>query len=292
LQLQAGGKSNQPKAEDRGRRKMELPVGLKQIIAFTKRDFYSWTTYKTLMYAQIINIFVGVFSWGVVARYVDRPVPEMYGSDYISFLIVGVAIGNLVMPLVQGVQQQLNPWTLETVLMTNISTPVFVIGNVMWQYILSILTLIPYLVIGVYVFGARLNANIPAVVVAFAISAAILEGLAMISTGLRIVTKSTDPITWALNTLQSLFSGVSFPVVYLDAIFFPGASTISWFLPQTWVYHLCRLAMLTNPSLLNPSTLVEFLKGSIFAIIFLPIGYKTFRWGVDRSKREGTLGWY
>ncbi|MCJ7632331.1 hypothetical protein MUP77_08055 [Candidatus Bathyarchaeota archaeon] len=76
------------------------------------------------------------------------------------------------------------------------------------------------------------------------------------------------------------------------ALFFPGASTISWFLPQTWVYHLCRLAMLTNPSLLDPSTLVEFLKGSIFAVLLLPIGYKSFRLGVDRSKREGTLGWY
>ena len=271
---------------------MEIPIGLKQIIAFTKRDFYSWATYKTAVITQLINVFIGVFSWGVSATYVQRPVREMYASDYISFLVVGIAIGNLIMPLVQGVERQLNPWTLETVLMTNISTPVFVIGNIMWSYIFSMLTFIPYLIIGIYVFGARLNANIPSVIVAFSISAAILVGLAMISTGLRIVTKSTDPITWAINVLQNIFSGVSFPVVYLDTIFFPGVSTISWFLPQTWVYHLSRMAMLTDPSLLNPSILIEFLKGSVFAFILLPIGYKIFRWGVDRSKREGTLGWY
>ncbi len=271
---------------------MELPIGLRQVVAFTKRDFYSWATYRTLVYTQIINIFVGVFSWGVNASYVQKPVPEMYGSDYISFLVVGVAIGNLIMPLVQGVQHQLNPWTLETVLMTNISTPVFVIGNVMWSYVFSVLTLIPYLVIGVIVFGARLNANIPSIIAAFTISAAILIGLAMVSTGLRIVTKSTDPITWVINVLQNLFAGVSFPVVFLDNIFFPGISTISWFLPQTWVYHLCRLSMLMNASLLDPNILLEFMKGSIFAIVLLPIGYKTFRWGVERSKRDGTLGWY
>lgn len=273
---------------------MELPMGLRQIIAFTKRDFFSWTTYKTLMYTQIINIFVGVLSWGVTAEYVNKPVSEMYGPNisYISFLIVGVAVSNLILPLVQGVQAQLNPWTLETVLMTNISTPVFVIGNVMWVYIFSILALIPYLVIGTYFFGARLNVNIPSTIAAFIISAAILVGLAMISTGLRIVTKSTDPITWAINILQNIFAGVAFPVAYLDKVFFPGAQIISWFLPQTWVYHLCRLAMLNNPSLLDPSILIQFLEGSIFAVILLPIGYKIFRWGVDRSKREGTLGWY
>jgi len=269
----------------------DFSIELRQIIAFTKRDFYSWTTYKTVMITQIINIFIGVLSWGVGAAYVQKPVTEMYGSDYISFLLVGIAVSNLIMPLVQGFQT-LNPWTLETIMMTGVSTTVFVIGNVAWMYIFSILTFIPYLVIGIYFFKVKLNPNIPSVIAAFAISAAILMGLAMVSTGLRIVTKSTDPITWAINVLQSLFSGVAFPVIYLDTIFFPGASTISWFLPQTWVYHLCRLSMLTNPSLLDPSILIQFAEGAIFAIILSPLGYKVFQWGVNRSKREGTLGWY
>lgn len=271
---------------------MEIGLKLKQIAAFTKRDFFSWTTYKTAMITQLINIFIGVVSWGVRATYVQRPVQEMYASDYISFLVVGIAIGNLIMPLVQGVQRQLNPWTLETIMMTGLSTPVFVIGNVMWRYIFSVITFIPYVLIGIYVFGARLNMNVVTTIVAFAISAAILIGLAMVSTGLRIVTKSTDPVTWALNVLQNLFSGISFPVVFLDSIFFPGVSAISWLLPQTWVYHLCRLSMLTNPSLLDPTIQIQFLQGSVFAIILFPIGYKIFQWGVARSKREGTLGWY
>ncbi|MFB0543752.1 MAG: hypothetical protein ACETVR_03125, partial [Candidatus Bathyarchaeia archaeon] len=191
-----------------------------------------------------------------------------------------------------GVERQLNPWTLETILMTGLSTPVFVIGNVMWRYLFSVITFVPYILIGIFVFGARLNMNVVATIIAFVISAAILMGLAMISTGMRIVTKSTDPVTWAINVLQNLFSGISFPVVFLDSIFFPGASAISWLLPQTWVYHLCRLSMLTNPSLLDPAIQIQFLQGLIFAIILFPIGLKIFEWGVKRSKREGTLGWY
>ena len=271
---------------------METPIKLKQIVAFTKRDLQSWTTYKTAMTTQVINIFLGVFSWGVAAAYVQRPVQEMYDSDYISFLIAGVAISNLVLPIAQGVERQLNPWTMETVLMTGISTPVFVIGNITWTYILSAIAFVPYLIIGTYVFHARLNVGVPALVAAFFISAAILIGLAMVSTGVRIVTKSTDPVTWAINALQSLFAGVAFPVVYLNTILFPGASTISWLLPQTWVYHLWRLSMLTNPSLSDPRILFEFVKASAFAVVLLPAGYMVLRWGIARSKREGTLGWY
>lgn len=271
---------------------MEIPIGLKQVIAFTKRDFHSWITYKTAALTYLINVFVGVFSWGVRAAYVQKPVSEMYGSDYISFLVVGVAVSNLIMPLATGLRRQLNPWTLETILMTAVSTPVFVIGNVMWSYIFSIITFIPYLIIGIYVFGVQLNANIPCTILAFLISAAILMGLTMIATGFRIVTKSEDPITWAINVLENLFAGIAFPVVYLDVIFFPGISTFSWFLPQTWVFHLCRLSMLTNPSLLDPTTQIQFLQGAIFAFILFPVGYQIFQWGVKRSKREGTLGWY
>jgi ABC-2 type transport system permease protein len=271
---------------------MNILTGLKQISAFTRRDFYSWTTYRTAVFTQIVNIFIGVFSWGISATYVQKPVLEMYHSDYVSFLVVGIAISNLIMPLAQGVQSQLNPWTLESVLMTGIKTPIFVIGNISWTYILSVITFIPYLFIGTYFFHAKLNADIPSTIVAFIISAAILVGLSMISTGLRIVTKSTDPITWAINILQNLLSGVAFPVTYLNTILFPGASTISWFLPQTWVYHLCRLAMLTDASLLDPGTLFTFLKGAAFAIVLLPAGYRVMRWGIARSKREGTLGWY
>ena len=124
---------------------MNIPIEFKQIIAFTKRDFYSWTTYRTAVITQLINIFIGVFSWGVSATYVQKPVKEMYNTDYISFLVVGIAISNLIMPLAQGIERHLIPWTLETVLMTGIRTPVFVIGNIMWTYIFSVFTIIPYL---------------------------------------------------------------------------------------------------------------------------------------------------
>ena len=271
---------------------VNIRLALKQVFAFTKRDFLSWTTYRTAAITQIVGILIGVFSWGIGAAYVQKPVQEMYGSDYISFLLVGMAVSNLIMPLVLGVQNQLNPWTIETIMMTGVSTPIFVLGNIMWTYIFSIISFIPYLVIGTSYFHATIEPNIVAIALALIISAAIMMGLSMISTGLRILTKSTDPITWAINVLQSLFAGVAFPVVYLNTILFPGASTISWFLPQTWVYHLCRLAMLTNPSLTDPSVITDFLMGTVFAVVLLPLGYKVFWWGVNRSKREGTLGWY
>src|SRR5512136_1648242 len=128
---------------------MKIPLAVRQIFAFMKRDFFSWTTYRTAAITQVVGILIGVFSWGISAAYVQRPVQEMYGSDYISFLLVGVAVSNLIMPLMQGIQNQLNPWTLETILMTGVNTTIFVLGNIMWTYIFSIISFVPYLFIGI-----------------------------------------------------------------------------------------------------------------------------------------------
>jgi len=266
-----------------------LVIMLRQIAAFAKRDFFRWSTYRTAVMTQLITILVGILSWGVVATYVNRPVPE-YDTDFISFLIVGLCIGNIVMPLVQGVER-LNPWTLETILMTGIRIPVFVVGNVSWNYIFSVIVFIPQLIIGVKWFNAKLNIDVYSTVLAFALSAAILIGLAMISTGMRIVTKSTDPVTWMINTVQQLLAGISFPVQFLDKML-PGVSTISWFLPQTWIYHSCRLAMLKNLPLTDPQMQHALLVDGVFAVFLFTVGYNVLKWGLNRSKKDGTLGWF
>lgn len=272
------------------RKNLDLNVALKQIWAFTKRDFRDWRSYKINVITQIITIGIGILSWSINALYRNRPVPE-YGTDYISFLVVGLVIGNLVMPLAQGMERRLNPWTLENILMTGIPIPVFVVGQISWNYTFSLITFIPQVWIGIAWFGVKLNIDPASTILAFMVSAMILMGLSMVSIGFRLVTKSTDPVTWTVNTLQQLLAGMAFPVQFLDN-FIPGISAFSWALPQTWVYHLWRLAILKAASLTDPGTQVEFLKGFSFAVVLFPLGYKAFHWGLKKAKRDGTLGWF
>ena len=77
--------------------------------------------------------------------------------------------------------------------MTGIKTPTFVLGTSLWTYLLSVILFIPQLYLGIYVFGAVLVINYVSLVVAIIISSLIVFCLAMISTGIRIVTKVTDP---------------------------------------------------------------------------------------------------
>jgi ABC-2 type transport system permease protein len=267
---------------------MEFPIEFSKVWAMARRDMSRWSTYKTQAIISILGGALGIISWGLNSTYVNRPVPE-YNTNYVSFLVVGVLISSLILPLQQGVQSRISPFTLETILMAGLRTPTFILGTVIWPYLLSVILFIPQLVIAVVYFKAHLIINPLSFVLSLIISSSIIFSLAMISTAFRIVTKTSDPVTWGLNVASSIFSGMTFPVQFLNN-FIPGLSNVSWFLPQTWVYHIVRLSTLTGASIFAPGTAESFLIASVFGAVLLPIGFKVFRWGLNRAKRDGSLG--
>jgi hypothetical protein len=269
---------------------MKSPIELRKIWALTRRDFYDWSSYKNQTITTILAAGVGLASWGFNASYRNVPVPE-YNTDFVSFLIVGILVGSIIMSLGAGLDRRIKPWTVETLLMTGLRTPTFVLGAVAWTYILSAILFIPQVLLSVYVFNASFSVDPLSLVLAIVISSAIVFSLSMIATGLRLVTKVNDPITWGLGVAQQLLSGMAFPISHLND-YLPGLSTVSWFLPQTWIYHIIRLSSLTKGSLLDPSVGLSFLGATLFALLLFPLAIYVFRWGLRRAKLDGTLGWY
>jgi ABC-type multidrug transport system permease subunit len=269
---------------------MQSPIEVKKVWALVKRDIYNWSSYRSQIITTIASGVIGVAAWGVNADYRNIAVPQ-YNTDYVSFLIIGILVTNLILPLGSGVQKQLNPWTLETILMTGIRTPTFVLGTSLWTYIVSVVLFIPQLYMGVFFFGAHLVVNYISLVVSIVISSLIIFCLAIISTGIRIVTKVTDPVSWGLAVGATLLSGLTYPVSQLNN-YLPGLSTISWLLPQTWIYHIVRLSTLEAGSLSDPQIAIPFLITTAYAIVLVPISVTIYRWGLNRAKRDGTLGWY
>jgi len=269
---------------------VQSPIEWKKVWALVKRDIYNWSSYRSQIITTVAAALIGVAAWGVNADYRNIAVPQ-YNTDYVSFLIVGILVTNLILPLGTGVQKQLNPWTLETILMTGLKTPTFVLGTSLWTYILSVVLFIPQLYLGIYVFGAHLVINYVSLLISIIISSVIIFCLAMISTGIRIVTKVTDPITWGLAMAATLLSGLTYPVQELNN-YYPGLSTVSWLLPQTWIFHIVRLSTLEAGSIINPQIALPFLVTAGYALFLVPISVFIYKWGLRRAKRDGTLGWY
>jgi hypothetical protein len=261
-----------------------------QVWTLAKKDFYVWESYKSQVTTALLSVAFGLFSWAILGSYSNKPVPQ-YDTNFISFLVIGILVSSFVLPLSQGLQNRLNPWTFETVLLSGVRMPVFVVGGLLWQVIFQGLTLIPQLMIAVYIFNIQLSINLFSTMLAFAITMVIVVCLAMIDMGIRVVTKQADPILWALIVAQGIGSGMLYPVQQLNS-YIPGIATLSWAIPFTWIYHLIRISVLANGSLLDPVVALSFLEGALYCCLLIPLSIYALRWGMRRAKRDGTLGWY
>ena len=269
---------------------MAFPIEFRKVWALTRRDMTQWVTYRRTAMTSLLGSAIGVASWGLNATFRNVAVPA-YGTDYVSFLVVGILVSNLILPLSSGVSGRLNAWTLESILMTGPKPATLVLGSSLWPYFLSVAFVIPQACIGVYLFGAHLNVNPWAFVVGALISSTFVFSLAMIATGVVTVTKQADPITWTIGMAASILAGMTYPIQHLND-FIPGLSTVSWILPQTWIFHIMRLATLTDANLLAPATALTFAIALLYGLVLLPVSYYLFRISIRRAKKEGTLGWF
>lgn len=278
--------------------KMDLPFEPRKALGLMHRDMTRWATYKMQAMTAVVGGLLGVATWGFIGTFNQADVSQVtgifgpaYTTSYVSFLVSGILVANLVMPLNRGVRQTISPWTLETILMTGIRTPTFVLGTTGWTYLLSVILFIPQIIVGILVFHAQFSVNILSTIVAIIISGFVVFSLAMISAGFRIVTKTNDPVSWALNIGASIFAGMTFPISHLNSVGF-NLAAVSLFIPQTWIYDIVRLSVLDNGSLTNPSVLFPFIVTLAIGLVLLPLSIRTFRWAMIRAKRDGTLGMF
>jgi hypothetical protein len=258
----------------------------------------NWSSYKMQVIISILSALVGFASWGFNASYRNVTVtlysfsstPVAY-VPYLSFIVTGVLVSNVVLSLTGGVTSGLRPWMLESILMTGIRPSTFVLGTVTWSYLLSVIFFFPQLLIGILFFNVSLNVNFLTFFLSLLISGIIVFGISMASVGMRLVTKVTDPINWILGISMSMLSGQTFPVQFLNS-YFPGISYVSWALPYTWIFDIVRLSTLANASVFDPNVAVALLVSLAYAVVLVPLGLYFFVWGLRRAKKQGTLGFF
>jgi hypothetical protein len=270
-------------------KEIESPIDFRKAWALVLRDIYNWTSYKSQVVTGIGTAVIGIASWGFLGTFNSASVPE-YNTNYVSFLLSGVLLSTVLLPA-SGVSTRFSPWTLESIIMTGINTPTYVLGSLGWGYTLSLIFFIPQLFLCLFLFPFHFGVNFVSLLVAVPISAVMMLALGIISSGLRLVTKVTDPFTWFLGIAQNLLAGMTFPIQHLNSVY-PNLSDASWLLPQTWVYHIMRLSILGSGSLTSASVALAFGEASAYALVLLFLSIRVFRWGLKRAKQEGTLGWY
>jgi ABC-2 type transport system permease protein len=259
--------------------------------AFLKRDLSQAMSYRLSFLMQFMGIFLNVAVFYFLSQLFGKaiaPQLEMYGGDYFSFVLIGLAFsgytGLSLSSFSQSIREGQMMGTLEVMLLTPTRLSAILLSSSLWPYLLTTLNVIVYLFLGVLVFSADLsNVNIFSALVVLVLAITSFSGIGIMSAAMVMLVKKGDPVAWVLGSFSSLLAGVYYPVSVLPDWLEP----LSRFIPLYYALDAMRLAMLRGSSLYDIRLDIFALLG--FTVIITPLAFLAFRKALKQAKQEGSL---
>lgn len=267
---------------------------LRKALVFIKRDFLQSTSYRFSFFLQLFTIFFSVLTFYFIARLfegVSIPSLELYGGDYFSFVLIGIAFSTYLWTglgsFSGSIRNEQMMGTLEAMLVTPTRISLIILFSSLWNFIFTSFRVLIYLLMGVLLFNINMgSANILAALLILVLTIICFSSLGIISASFIIIFKQGDPINWIFSTGSGLLGGVFYPIAILPA----WLQNLSYILPITYSLRAMRQALLQGSSfeILAPdiSALV------LFSITMLPVSIIIFRYATIKARMDGSLTQY
>lgn len=212
-------------------------------------------------------------------------------SDYLTFVILGLAVNGLVLSALEdggtAIHGEEQEGTWDLVALTPMNRFVWMSAKTLAGLVTSFVDFAIVLAIGAAAFGLTIHpAGIPAALVGLVATLLALQGVAFLMAALGLVWKEPYSLAMLLSPVLVFASGMLFPIEAL-----PGwVQAIGNAIPLTHGLRILRDALLLGSGFgeLAPRFGMLALTGGAFMLV----GYAAFRFMEKRARRLGVLGRY
>ncbi|MEM1990383.1 MAG: ABC transporter permease [Candidatus Bathyarchaeia archaeon] len=277
-----------------------IPSEVRHVWAIFWANFKIFLSYRTWVILETISTVASVAMYSFMGLQVDsrRIALAGYGEvDWLSFALVGVATANYlwmcISRLSHALQHEVHEGTLEPIITSPISMRSYIIGQSIRGFLVSGYFMLGALIVGVCVLKAPLVISLETVLSFVAVILLMVlsySGIGIMAAGLILVYKKGDPLTFLFASVTEFLGGVLFPLKYFEA--FPGLYLVAMLMPYTHALDAARRILLNGATILSPAVLQDVAILLAYSAVFIPIGLRVFRWGVDRIRYEGTVATY
>lgn len=269
-------------------------MGVRTLWAFFRRDALIHTSYKAGFLMDLLGVFFTAATYYFVAKLFGAaaaPFLSAYGGDYFAFVLIGVAFAAYqnvgLNSFSQSLRQEQFLNTLEPLLATPVSTPQFLVGSSLWDFLYATLRVALYLAVGAGFFGFHLGrANLAPALAVLGLTLAAFMGLGVFAASFIMLFKRGNPVTWILESTSNLLGGVYFPLAALPL----GLKKAALFVPMTHSLEGLRRTLLMGAGWREIAPQLIWLSG--FVVVMWPIGILAFTRSVRRARADGTLAHY
>ncbi len=261
--------------------------------AFIRRDLRIEVSYRTSFILQFLGILFTVLLWYFISGVVSVPpgTPGLQGLDYFSYVLLGLAMSHYMtvamMSFAARIRSEQVTGTLEAMLVTPASIGTIVLGSSLWDFLMTSIKVVVYLLVGRLFFGVAIRADgiLPGLVI-LGLTVLAFSGIGILAAAFILYLKRGDPITYLVASGSALMGGVFFPPEAMPR----WLGQWSAILPITWALRALRGALLQGRRL--PDLLPELRALLLFIAILLPLGILAFRIAVRKARQEGSLVQY
>jgi ABC-2 type transport system permease protein len=263
--------------------------------ALIKRDMLSETSYRFSFFMQIVEIFLTIIALYFLSQMLGQETVDKhlkpYGGDYFSFALIGVAFYSYFnigfSSFAKKLQEAQSAGTLEAMLSTPADLSTIVLGSSLWQFIMTTIRVLVFLISGAVMFGLGVSTgNMPLAVLILMLTIVSASSFGIMSANFIIVVKRGDPISWLFKSASWILGGVVFPVTLLPL----WMQKLSLLLPTVHALKAIRLVLLQGATFKD--VLPQIAALCIFCFLLLPVSLRTLKYAVRRAKREGSLTHY
>lgn len=263
-------------------------------------NFKIFLSYRTWVVMETISTVASIAMYSFMGIQVDArrmAIAGYEGVSWLSFALVGVATANYlwmcISRLSHSLQHEIREGTLEPIVSSPINMRSYIIGQSLRGFLVSGYFMTGVLLVGVYVLKAPLTIrleNILSFVAVILLMIASYMGIGIMAAGLVLVYKKGDPLTFLFATVTEFLGGVLFPLKYLESI--PILYVFAWLMPYTYALDACRKILLTDATIISTQVITNLVVLILYTVVFIPLGLRVFRWGLNRIRYEGTVASY
>jgi ABC-2 type transport system permease protein len=269
---------------------MKLPRLVDKAYAIVHRDLLTSVRHRAGVSLGILSATGEIAAFYYLAHAVGSGFrPE--GMDYYPFLLVGTGLYTFLIMGINSflttVQEAQQNGTLEVLMTTATPPSVLVCLSAMSSFAGKALTLLFYLIGGLFLFRAPLNApNVLGCLIVFLLSVAIAVAIGVVAAAFQIAVQKGSAVVWLLGSAVWFLTGTLFPVNSLPR----ALRDIAALIPMTHALTAMRLALVQGASwrVLGPEVAIL----GLFCLLFLPASLLFFSYTLRRARLLGTLSFY
>jgi ABC-2 type transport system permease protein len=266
-----------------------MTAAIDKLLAILRRDLLTAVRHRMGFAISFVGVLTQLAAFFFLSRAIG-PAFRPGGVEYFPFLMVGTGLYTFFVMSAQSfvgmVQEAQQTGTMEVLMTTSTAPAELVVLSSISAFAGNLGSLVAYLLIGIGVFRAPVQANVLACLLVVLLSVAIALAIGIAAATLQVAFQKGSALVWLLGSGLWFLSGAMFPVESLPHVL----QTLARVTPFVYAVSAMRGALLEGRTLGELGARLAAL--SAFILFLVPLSLWGLSWSLRRARQNGTLSFY